>query len=161
MRPCIALYENVKQLSSQRHLKYIQQFANREGYLVIDRLVEASDYGSSTRRLRTFLLLVSVSQEPIDQLSASFQAPAWASEFNSLMDRLKIGRGNIPDFLLPETSPLLHEWMHKQQERAAKRTHTGLKKDTSADFKFESVHLEAYEKANLRWPPEFTDEDAR
>eukprot|EP00969_Alexandrium_andersonii_P283278 12523063-Alexandrium_andersonii.AAC.1 len=78
--------------------------------------MEATAYGSPARRERQWFYVVPV-ENPINQLAKDWEPPARASEFLTITMIMRIGKGFLARFLLPETDERLATWLGSETAR--------------------------------------------
>eukprot|EP00974_Lingulodinium_polyedra_P018803 1820701-Lingulodinium_polyedra.AAC.1 len=80
------------------------------------------------------------------QFDDKFQLPDWATRYFQTLNTVKIGSGDLNDFLLPdEHARHLIEATHKTAASSFKEV---------KDPKYKVDHLQIFQEAGLDWPPD-------
>jgi len=169
----VSLLENSSVLG-ERNIKYICEYLNVFGLLVVPVMVKAEEYGSGSRRERQYLLVVLIAHDQIDQFAKDFERPACIDRFLVALKDMQIGPGNVDDFLFDKDSSPAQDFVetmyeHRTQlndkkidKKPGKKTEkVGGKgeKEKDDELNWEADHLELFRKAGLQWPPDMKADD--
>ena len=121
------------------------------GYLVVYELLNARHFRCSQNRERYYIVCFRVSDSEVVK-GAEAEHP-WLDEFSTLLRSFtSFEPFSIDQFLLADDDPdvLAHIEARKAQAKAT----AAAKKDAKSGKEFLVRHLEAYQNAGLRWPPD-------
>ena len=104
-RPVVGVLEITKDLGA-RNVATVVEILNAAGVFVHAFHLEASDYGSPCRRMRSYFLTAAVGAEAIDQTADSFIVPSFVGDFVRCLSSLAIGSGKGRSVVIPRGPPL-------------------------------------------------------
>jgi site-specific DNA-cytosine methylase len=136
---------------------------NSLGYIVLDRVLRAQDYGAPHNRDRYYLLGFLVGREGLQQKQCAMGLdgfPVWWHYAASLLRELQIEPLPISRFLLPVGDERLQRWAAAPAASSAAASGGGSKlpKKDKGEKVYDVDHLQAYGQADLEWPPQFSEE---
>ena len=124
--------------------------------------IEATDYGSCTKRGRYHFLIFDLKGAMVDQSGKDFKLPSFMGvQIPRSLKDIAIGQGDLQEVLSPEEDEVLIEWLaslrrneHHEEKKGKKRT-LGDDNDRrlSDQEKWRARHLDFFQNAGLEWPP--------
>ena len=160
-RPSIVIMENVRNLNSrvakgtETDPEVLAATFRGLGYLVVYERLNARHVRCSPNRERYYIVCLRVSDTEVVK-GAEAEHP-WLDEFSTLLRSFTSSETfSVDQFLLADDDPsvVAHIVARKAQAKAT----AAVRKDAKGGKEYLVKHLEAYQNAGLRWPPDPAEE---
>ena len=103
-RPTVAILENNRTLG-KKNIDAIVDILNEAGIFVKDFTAEASEYGSPSRRVRSYFVTTAIGAIPIAQREHDFIEPPFVQRFLRILKDQKIGHGLAKSIMMDMEDP--------------------------------------------------------
>ena len=104
-----SLLENSSILGDE-NVRFICNYVNFFGFVVIAFQLSADKCGSPAARDRQYMLIVPIQFSALDQYGEGYELPQWMYEFTKALSDYMIGGGNPCEILLERHDPLYETW---------------------------------------------------
>ena len=149
---CLAVFHYIKQKQppvvifpqvSSVKLDILQDVMNEFGYAVFDYSLQARDFGCPFSDNRSYIVCTRLSTQSIKQRLDSFSTPISIRRLAAMLSEMGTAKEqSLESFLLDIEDDRVHE---KVKHRKAAES-------------WQSVHLNAFQFAGLKWPPAWQDD---
>jgi site-specific DNA-cytosine methylase len=174
-RPIIVILENVKNLGAAggsgsmpcraTDLEILITKLNLMGYVVVWQTLRATEFGVPQSRERIYIIAFLAKSEgtllmqvPSNKDDDPPDLPAWWHDVGQLIREMKIEPLPIEAFLLNEDDDRLGAWARHREASTAGASEKAKAKAAKLEKTTEVDHIQAFEEADLPWPPRWDAE---